>query len=316
MMKLGTLCMLSMMKLGAVAITARKQPLNDVNPPSENDVNPKPVAMCLAGTARTFTEPVVLNSLQNMLRTIHVSGLTNVGAPDMFAFLALQDAEQNAARAMINGDDHAVKQALVSIKAVKYHIDAAPEGLIKNETIPELIPHHDECYQVHDRYFWCNSVYHFLNSVNQAAHTKECVKLIEDYEQQMGKKYAVVILTRPDLRYFENLPENLLQPVFDEGKVVHENDVFMAMPRNVIDGINTHWDAFMQCKPGDSCCGTIGRSEELYEYLFGFEVAGGGWCSKLNCLGDREQSRIPDFKTRHWQIYRPEGGELNACMER
>lgn len=79
----------------------------------------------------------------------------------------------------------------------------------------------------------------------------------------------IVVLTRPDLRYnITSIKGGSLLRLVQAGKVVLQNDQWMAMPRKVASRVYA-LGKLLNCMPGRRCCRRIDKPESLMEYLTG-----------------------------------------------
>lgn len=257
-------------------------------------------AMCLSGSARSLTQKKILASLSGFLSSVNATGIESTGGPDVFAFLALDDANAypDLPFAFLNNSKSDVEKALSDVNAVSFELTQDPMELT-NDTLDRAVPNNEICYMTEGG-FYASRSWRLPNSISQVIHMQKCVKLIQAREKKIGKKYELAILARPDLEYKSVVPDNLLQEAYD-GEAVADSDHWMAMPRAMADGLITNYNAFANCAPGDSCCGKITKSEELFEYLLGFEIALSGSCE---CLGSREPDRVYTHRKREWDISR------------
>lgn len=262
------------------------------------EIVPGSAAMCLSGSARSLARDNVLASLSGFLTSVNATGIKSTNGPDVFAFLALDDANAYAVT-LLNNSKADVERALNVLNTVSYELVTDPMVVNSSNTLDRAVPNYEKCYMTKGSFFESRP-WRLPNSVSQVTHMQNCVKLIRSYEKETGKKYELAILARPDLLYRRVMPKNLLEEAY-RGEAVADSDHWMAMPRANADGLIWNYDAFANCAPGDSCCGKITKSEELFEYLLGFSIAFSGSCE---CLGSRESKRIYTNPKREWDISR------------
>lgn len=142
--------------------------------------------------------------------------------------------------------------------------------------------------------FWENRA-RFLRGLNQLAHVLSSLEMMMQFEKARGRRFEVVVLTRPDLRY--HVTRHRLHwrravawvPKWvSQGHVAHQSDFWVAMPRALAERIYL-FGKILSCSPAEQfCCRKIDRSESLWEYLTG-AVHGPFW--PCNCSNITTRSR-------------------------
>ena len=118
--------------------------------------------------------------------------------------------------------------------------------------------------------------------------------MMMQFEQLRGRKFKVVVLTRPDLQYITDMLRNLtwVPKWVSEGHVAHQTDFWVAMPRVLADRFY-NFGKVLTCSPAEHfCCRKIDRSESLWEYLTG-AVHGPFWpCSCSNITTPSKTAQV------------------------
>ena len=124
---------------------------------------------------------------------------------------------------------------------------------------------------------------HFLRGLNQLAHVISSLEMMMRFEKTRGRRFKVVILTRPDLRYRMARLKHLLAWVpewISNGNVALHLDFWVAMPRALAERFYL-LGKVLSCSPSDKCCRKIDKSESLWEYFTG-AVHGPNSCKCAN----------------------------------
>jgi len=264
--------------------------------PSSRGQNHETVAVCLSGTARTLVEPEVHESLQQFLQGLEARGVQSRSQPDVFAFLALNDAVAYAMLPRHNTTASDIKSTLAKLGVNSFDLVDDPME-VTQENVGEVIKHPKKCFN------------HFVdlethpwrlpNALSQIIHMRKCFDLLKKQEEKQGEQYDFVIFTRPDLKYRDSLPNNLLTQVYEDSNAVIDSDHFLAMPRAMANGLEDHYTALVECSSGQPCCTGIKKPEHMFEFLFGFPVAYSGSCE---CIGD-DRSPFVSVPKRWWDLY-------------
>jgi len=230
----------------------------------------KPVAMCIAGTARTFVSDSVTDSLNRFVEQVGMEGMANSSRPDLFAMLAVDDEVAYSSMKPKNDSYSDVVQALRKIHAVSFSIADSPVEVVEDD-IDSLVQNRDTCFSGPG--FWQNPK-HFARSLNQLVHIQKCLQLVKEYEEARAKEYSVIVIARPDIVY-DKVEPSLLADVLT-GTILHHRDWFMAMPRRYMNQLlPDETGKLLHCKPGMPCCGKVTRSEDMLELFLGVPMSVG-----------------------------------------
>lgn len=255
---------------------------------------PKPAtAMCVVGNAGTLPFSEMHKSLHKFMTRLNGTGLTRSDKPDMFTYVTLQGLEKNREGYGYLGQNTSYDQALYAIMVVgpvAYKIDQdAYEVTAKN--VDQYIKNKETCF---NNGVWQDSPRALRKSLNQLVQWQHCLKLVFHQERIVGKKYDVVVLARPDIAYKKDT-EMDLSLVANAGRVYRQRDWIMVLPRKVAGGLmNKTKTKPLTCNPGEPCCGKVGSSEQLLEYLTGI---GGTSFDSCNCGPKVEETGPIDQKT-------------------
>lgn len=260
------------------------------------DDSQKTVAWCLTGSARTFPDPAVWKSFKDVLDHSGAVGHVRKTQPDVFAYVASEDATAYTGRDQVDTKKEKIEATLKAVNAVRYRVVQSPED-ISEETLSEHVAHLDECYPT-EGFYWSRRM-HMANSLNQLLHFGKCMELVDEQESHNGVKYDVVVLSRPDLQYdapASDYADQLFSNVYN-GTAAHESDHWMALPRKVAQRLMPAGPKLLTCAPGQKCCKKIGRSEDMFEYKLGMPIAYSGPCK---CS---DHDAVPNEIIRHWGIF-------------
>jgi len=226
-------------------------------------------AMCIAGNARTLPMHSVRTSLSNFTRELKTRGFQQSRGPDVFAFLTLEGAgpkgqkDWNFGAVNVRQDD--AVSALTPLNPIKVVTDPESDE-VTADNIDQYVVNREQCFS---RGYWKKTPDGLRRSMNQLVHWQHCLDLIVDYEKVVGKKYDAVIIARPDLNWGSAEGTNMFNVAFKRHFLCHK-DWVMAMPRWMMDYLIDPAKARpLRCNPGEACCGTVGQSEVLWEYLMG-----------------------------------------------
>eukprot|EP00435_Cladocopium_sp_Y103_P059143 s1620_g21.t1 len=176
-------------------------------------------------------------------------------------------------RAINETNRTALKIALSSLRpeAVEF-VENAED--VTEENIAQYVLH-QECFRdiqftdpVDGVAFFENRL-RFLRGLNQLAHVISSLEMMMRFEKARGRRFKVVILTRPDMRYDVSRDVAWVPKWVSKGKVALQMDFWVAVPRALAERFFL-LGKILTCSPSDHfCCRKIDRSESLWEYLTG-----------------------------------------------
>lgn len=260
-------------------------------------------ALCLVGNARTLPRREAHESLFRFLtdKELDVTGLRGGRGPDVFAYVTLEGAGPKGQKGWdfraANVTRQEVLDALQRLGPVAVATDSRAEE-VTEENIDSYVLH-KECFA---NGFWKKSPGTLQRSLNQLVHMQRCLDLVLEQEKNSSQSYDAVILARPDLFYHTGHHAEL-NMIARENAFLSQKDWVMAMPRWMASYLLEARP--LRCSPGEACCGRIGQSEELWEYLMGVRPDNRRSC---NC-GPNGTWTVPVNSRTDWvvgRIVRPE----------
>jgi hypothetical protein len=142
----------------------------------------------------------------------------------------------------------------------------------------------------------------FLRGLNQLAHVISSLEMMMRFEKTRGRRFKVVILTRPDLRYDVNRNDHdwfrdvaWVPEWISNGSVALQMDHWVAMPRALAERFYL-LGKVLSCSPSDKCCRKIDRSESLWEYLTGAVHGNFGQCSCSNITTPFRRAKVAQIQ--------------------
>mmetsp|Transcript_107330 Transcript_107330/g.313849 ORF Transcript_107330/g.313849 Transcript_107330/m.313849 type:complete len:298 (+) Transcript_107330:69-962(+) len=233
-------------------------------------------AVCIVGNARTLPKPAVYKSLERFVNGLNATGLVQQQHADAFAFVTLEGAPPKGQTGWnwvaVDVSKEEAMTALRPINPVKVVLEPKSDEVTWNN-IDKYVRNREACFT---NGYWLKTPEGLRRSANQIVHWQRCLDLVVEQEQKVGRKYSVVIITRPDLAYNRNGLD--LKPVA-EGRFMSQRDWVMVMPRQIA-GLLLKKDRArpLSCEKGEPCCGKVGQSEVLWEFLMGVRPDNRGSC--------------------------------------
>ena len=143
----------------------------------------------------------------------------------------------------------------------------------------------------------------FLRGLNQLAHVISSLEMMMRFEKARGRRFKVVILTRPDLRYDVNRNDHdwfrdvaWIPEWISNGSVALQMDHWVAMPRALAERFYL-LGKVLSCSPSEQfCCRKIDRSESLWEYLTGAVHGNFGQCSCSNITTPFRRAKVAQIQ--------------------
>jgi len=231
------------------------------------------VAVCVTGSTALVPQDLLRSNLQAFVQGLNGAGLVKESQPDVFAYVNLKGLGQGFKRAWEYAGQHKfAKPANLTDLFTVYKTSARAQFVTEKNLDDYIQDRH--CF---DNREWKGSPTALLTSLNKIYDWQTCLKGVQDKEKSSGKKYDVIVFTRPDLSYARTQVD--VSAISKHNTVFSQTDKLMMLPRRVafllLDGKKT-WP--LRCSAGSSCCGMVGSSETLQEYLLGVNPAGSKSC--------------------------------------
>lgn len=260
---------------------ARSEPLVDTR--ATNALCPRQapprVAVCIAGAIRTFAQEQAWRSLKrNLVEAFGGVGLA-APAPDVFMQLKLVDDAPKGHREWrfdtlshrLDGPhSEALCRAVCAFHPVGLELgNASHAGPARPAAVGR------GCFST--GFFGQRE--NLLRAVSQWASFAACHERIAAHEEQIGRAYDLVMLTRPDTVWYTAVRPHCLHatPYGESGSTtIHRGPLrwnstlewLLLMPRAHAAHILTSASLFDSCERGQSCC-AISRSEDLLAFVLG-----------------------------------------------
>mmetsp|Transcript_142445 Transcript_142445/g.442923 ORF Transcript_142445/g.442923 Transcript_142445/m.442923 type:complete len:299 (+) Transcript_142445:50-946(+) len=260
-------------------------------------------AVCVSGNARTM--PQVATAFHMFVnQMLPGSGIVRQGHPDVFAYITLQGAGPKGQKGYdfvaANVSREVVEAALRPVQPVKYILEPNPDE-VTPENIDSYVRHRKECFSSG---YYSRTPDGLRRTLNQLVHWQRCLDLMVEQERVSGQQYEAVVITRPDITYYKDRFIDL-KAVAESGHYVGWKDLTMVMPRRVAGLLLGPRARPLSCARGQRCCGKVGQSEELWEYIMGVRVDNRGSC---NCGPSAKETGplVPQTNMSIGKIFRPD----------
>lgn len=232
-------------------------------------------AVCIAGNARTLPRSDVAAGLERFVKRQEGSSLVGLEHPDVYAYITLEGAQpkgqegwnfvaENVSRMAAEGALRAVQPVASML------VDDADE--VTPENLDEYILNRRECFT---NGFFKKLPQLMRRTMNQLVHFQRCMDLVVEKEKELDRQYEVVIISRPDISYS---PATLDLKAVAQGTFLCQKDWVMVFPRKVAGLLLAERARPLSCQVGQPCCGHVGQSEVLWEYLLGVRPDNRGSC--------------------------------------
>uniref|UniRef100_A0A7S1RDR8 Uncharacterized protein n=1 Tax=Alexandrium catenella TaxID=2925 RepID=A0A7S1RDR8_ALECA len=248
-------------------------------------------AVCIVGNAGTLPFSSMHNSLHGFVSHLNGTGLLKQSV-DFYSYVTLQGLEKNREGYGYLAQNASYEQALYGVMTVgpiAYKIEQDHYEVTENN-VNLYVNNRESCFT---NGIWADSPKAMRKSLNQLAQWQHCLKMVFHQERIVGKKYEVVVLARPDIVYRKDTELNL-NLVASEGHVLRQRDWVMVLPRRVAAGLmDKKKTKPLTCSQGEACCGKVGSSETLLEYLTGIGATNFDACNcgpKVEETGPIEQT--------------------------
>jgi len=207
--------------------------------------NPPRIAVCLGGSARTFTRALVQAGLRdNVLRAF--------GAPTtLFAVIKTHDArgdERPDFRGTVDGDPSAVRRGLEYLGATPSRFRVAgleetahseppacpdyPQGFKRPEESPET--------QI-------GTTAHRASTTGQVESRYKCEQLISQHERDTGLNFTWVLFSRPDLFWFRQVfPWCQIEEAVNRG-AKRSDWTFLVTREKAVQTMREPYEAYFNC---------------------------------------------------------------------
>ena len=230
---------------------------------------PRRVAICVVGGARTFPQEQAWRSLKrNLVEGLGGVGLGGAAAPDVFMHLKLVDDAPKTQRewkfdALSQRLDDRLCMAACAFRpiALSINVNDSHAGSSRPKALER------GCF----RSGFFGHTENFMRAVSQWSSFAACHESVAAHEARHGSErgYDLVVLTRPDTVWYTAVRPFCMHEL-RETTAIHRGpprwnstlEWLLLMPRRHARAILTTASLFEICEPGKPCC-SISRSEDL-----------------------------------------------------